>query len=95
MKKKIQVCSGRACKVFGADRIMEKISKELDVKPEQSNEKYELTRCGCTGYCGKAPNVRVDDNIVFSADEDTIIEEIKKGGESIKGKEIDVDVENF
>jgi len=92
MKKKIQVCYGRACRSFGSERILGKIELEKAIKVDENNDFCELTTSHCMGYCSNAPNVRVDgDKMIFNAEEETIIQKIDNGGEDVSGDFIDVD----
>ncbi|MFH0857407.1 MAG: NAD(P)H-dependent oxidoreductase subunit E [Candidatus Magasanikbacteria bacterium] len=95
MKKDIAVCGGRSCKCFGADRIMKKISEEVHLEPGEENEEYSLDWAGCMGYCGQGPNVRINKHhFIFSAEEDTIMDEIQKGGTNREGENTDVETED-
>jgi NADH:ubiquinone oxidoreductase subunit E len=95
MQKKIRVCKGRSCRSFGAERIMNTISKETGLEPGEDNKKYSLDSCACVGYCGSGPNVIInDDHLITHAEEDTIMDEIEKGGKNKKGKEIFIQVKD-
>ena len=90
--KKVRVCCSKSCDSFGAKRIMEKISKETGLKPGEKNDSIDLDFCGCLGYCSKSPNIEIDEtNIVFSAEEESVMKEIESGGEDMSGQEIEVD----
>ncbi|GEM_PF-1465734 len=60
---KLQVCEGTACYVKGAAALLEYLSAELGVQPDQSTEDlmFMLKRVRCVGSCGLAPVVRMDD----------------------------------
>jgi|GEM_PF-2624481 len=95
MKKQIAVCGGRSCKCFGGERIMDYISKEIKLSPGEENDEYSLEWAGCMGYCGQGPNVRINKtHFIFSADEKTIMDEIKKGGINRKGENINVETKD-
>lgn len=91
-KKEIRVCVSRSCSSFGGERIMEKISTELDLEPGQSNDKFDLDYCGCLGYCSNAPNVLINqDHIVHDSEVETIMEKIEQGGEKLEDRMLDID----
>jgi len=60
----INVCLGTACHVRGAVRILEKIERELGIKPGDTTEdlKYTLETVNCVGACALGPIVIVDGN---------------------------------
>lgn len=60
----IRVCQGTACHVRGADKIMEKVSGELDIKPGETTKdlKFTLESVACIGCCGLAPVLMINDN---------------------------------
>ncbi len=61
----IGVCLGTACYVKGAQKIIEEIEKELDIKPEQTTKdgRFTLTATRCLGACGLAPVMMIDDEV--------------------------------
>lgn len=81
-KYNISVCLGTACYVKGADKILEKVSQKLNIKPEQCSDdgKYFLTACRCIGACGLAPVMTVNDDVYgkLTPDEvDSILDKYK------------------
>ena len=60
---KLQVCEGTACYVKGATALLEYVSAELGIQPDQSTEDlvFMLKRVRCVGSCGLAPVVRLDE----------------------------------
>ncbi len=91
-KTMVQVCSSRSCAAFGSKRIMETLSKELEVEPGKSNDTYDLSFCGCLGYCSQSPNVLIgEDHIVFDAEVETITEKVKQGGTKLEERILDLD----
>jgi NADH-quinone oxidoreductase subunit E len=55
----IQVCTGTACHVQGAARVLDAFSRELEVQPggTTADLKYSLEGVRCLGCCGLAPVV--------------------------------------
>ena len=64
-KHKIGVCLGTACYVKGAQLIMDKLPKELNVKVGGTTQDnlftFEATRC--LGCCGLAPVMMIDQDV--------------------------------
>lgn len=61
----ISVCMGTTCYVRGGERILNKLSKELGVDPEETTEdlKFSLSSVRCLGCCSLAPAVMIDDKV--------------------------------
>lgn len=91
-KKQVYVCSGRSCKAFGSDRIMNKIITETGLQPGDEHDTMSLDYCGCLGYCQTSPNILIgDDHYIFDAQEETVMQKINEGGIFHPGTEIDID----
>lgn len=58
----IQVCMGTACHVKGAPRVLDALSRELQIKPGETtdDQQYTLEAVRCVGACGLAPVISVD-----------------------------------
>ncbi len=88
----LRVCVSRSCNSFGSERIMEKISTELDLEPGESNDKYDLDYSGCLGYCSNSPNVLINrGHIVHDSQVETIMEKIKEGGEELEDRVLEIE----
>lgn len=59
----VHVCTGTACHVKGTPRIIERLEKELNLKPGETTADLALTleTVNCVGACASAPIVRVND----------------------------------
>jgi bidirectional [NiFe] hydrogenase diaphorase subunit len=59
------VCTGTACYVKGAEKILDQIEKEFGIKPGGAtpDNKLSLQAVRCIGACGLAPAVVMDDAI--------------------------------
>jgi NADH-quinone oxidoreductase subunit E/NADP-reducing hydrogenase subunit HndA len=59
----ISICTGTACFVRGADKILEEFEKELDIKVGGTTPdgKFSLSTLRCVGACGLAPVVMIGD----------------------------------
>jgi len=57
----ISVCTGTACYVRGAEKVLEEFKKQLGIAVGQSTSdgKFSLTCLRCVGACGLAPVVQV------------------------------------
>ncbi len=64
-KYNVRVCMGTACFVKGADKIVDKIQKELDIGPGQTtpDRKFSLQLNRCLGACGLAPIIVINDKV--------------------------------
>lgn len=64
-KYPISVCTGTACYVEGATKLMEQFEKELNIKDGQTtaDKKFSLESVRCLGCCGLAPVVTVGKNL--------------------------------
>lgn len=60
-KHPISICTGTACYVRGAEKVLEEFKKELNIKVGESTAdgKFSLTCLRCVGACGLAPVVLV------------------------------------
>ena len=64
-KYNISICLGTACYVKGAAAILDKVSANLGIQPEEctADGKFSLTACRCIGACGLAPVLTVNDDV--------------------------------
>ncbi len=61
----INVCLGTTCYVRGSERLMEKFSEVLELKPDETSQDmvFTLKSVRCIGCCGLAPAVMVGDDV--------------------------------
>lgn len=59
----ISVCTGTACYVRGAEKVVTEIEKQLDLKMGETTPdgKFSLSCLRCVGACGLAPVVMIGD----------------------------------
>jgi NADH-quinone oxidoreductase subunit E len=64
-KYPVAVCTGTACHVQGAVKILEQIERELKVKEGETtpDKKFSVETVRCLGCCGLAPVVTVGKNL--------------------------------
>lgn len=64
-KYTIEVCTGTACYILGADLLVQVLKKKLGVDLFQatSDNKFYLATVRCLGCCGEAPVVKINDKI--------------------------------
>lgn len=69
-KHKIGVCLGTACYVKGSQLVMDKLSKELNIKVGSTTEDnlFTLEATRCLGCCGLAPVMMIDDEVYGKVD---------------------------
>ena len=60
-KYHIQVCRTLSCKILGADKIAERCSNRLGIKPGEttSDKRFSLSEVECLGSCGTAPMFQI------------------------------------
>ena len=64
-KHVIRICTGTACYVKGAQRILETFARELsiDVGDVSEDGQFSLETVNCLGCCGQSPVITVDEDI--------------------------------
>lgn len=84
---KIKVCVGSNCTLLGSMGILDQIDDLKDIICEDednySNEELEVEAIKCLGYCKEttekvAPVVVIDDEPMFNATSQTVMEKIVK-----------------
>ncbi|MEO5356254.1 MAG: NAD(P)H-dependent oxidoreductase subunit E [Nitrospirae bacterium YQR-1] len=65
-KNIVRVCTGTACHVRGASKVVDALSTKFNVKAGETTEDLKLTleTVGCVGCCGLAPVVTVNEGVV-------------------------------
>jgi bidirectional [NiFe] hydrogenase diaphorase subunit len=73
------VCTGTACYVKGAQKIVDEIEKTFSIKPGETtpDNKLGLQVARCIGSCGLAPAVVLDNEILAKVDPVDITQDIK------------------
>jgi NADH-quinone oxidoreductase subunit E len=66
----IQVCTGTACHVQGAARVLDAFARHLEVEPGGTTRdlKYSLEGVRCLGCCGLAPVVTIGLELIGGVD---------------------------
>ena len=61
----ISVCLGTACYVKGAQELLDELSAQLGIGPEEctADGTFSLTACRCIGACGLAPVLTVNEDV--------------------------------
>lgn len=61
----VNVCLGTACYVRGANKIMDELERELQIKAGETtpDRRFSLATQRCFGACGLAPVVMVDKDV--------------------------------
>ncbi|MBN1863126.1 MAG: NAD(P)H-dependent oxidoreductase subunit E [Dehalococcoidales bacterium] len=59
----VSVCTGTACHVRGAPRLLEKVTDTLKIRPGEtsSDQRFSLSTVNCLGCCALGPVMVVDD----------------------------------
>lgn len=68
------VCTGTACHVRGASKVLDKLQEEFGVTEGETTSDMSMTleTVGCVGCCGLAPVVTVNEEVVGDVGEDKI-----------------------
>ncbi len=77
----IQVCTGTACYLKGANKIVEEFKKALNIKPSESysaDRKYKIEEVRCIGCCGLAPVISLNTEIEGRILPEQVAEIVKK-----------------
>lgn len=79
-KHTVTVCLGTACYVKGADRVFDRLVKELGVDDGETTKDdiYTLCKARCVGACGLAPAVIVDEDVHAKMTADKMMKVLKK-----------------
>lgn len=79
-KHTCMVCTGTACYVRGADRLVARLSQELGVEAGQTTPDglVTLETARCIGACGLAPAVVLDEDVLGRVKVDKLLRQIKK-----------------
>ena len=64
-KHPIHVCLGTACHVRGAQLVLEKLERELNIKSGETtkDKEFSLDEVHCVGCCGLAPVVMIGEDV--------------------------------
>jgi NADH:ubiquinone oxidoreductase subunit E len=80
-KNVITVCRGTACHVKGSEKLINRLSIELEMPPDQDTTadlKFTVEKVNCIGACGIAPVALVNHEVHGKMTLDILIKEIKK-----------------
>lgn len=75
-KHVISVCMGTACYVKGAEKVLHKLLKTLDVEKNQvtKDELFTIRDVRCIGACGLAPVLTVGEKVYGHVKEDMVLD---------------------
>ena len=74
------VCTGTACYIKGADKLVAEGEKFLGIKQGESTKdgKIALMTARCVGACGRAPVVLIDGELVAHLDAPMMVEQFER-----------------
>lgn len=74
------VCTGTACHVKGAEKLLDAIKKEFDLKPGQTTPdgRLGLETARCLGCCGLAPAAVFNNEVVANANPEALVERMRE-----------------
>lgn len=78
----IQVCVGTACHVRGAPRVMDALSRELDVAPggTTGDLRFSLDGVRCLGCCSLAPVVTLGEDLFSNVNSSQVRRLLRRHG---------------
>ena len=81
------VCLGTACHVRGAEKVLDKIKRELDIDIGETTKdmQFTLKTVNCLGACALGPMVVVDEDYHGHMSQAKVDEILKKYSTKIKG----------
>lgn len=64
-KYNIEVCTGTACFVLGANDVLDKILTKLNLQVGEmsKDKKWQVNTCRCLGCCGLAPAITINGEV--------------------------------
>jgi NADH-quinone oxidoreductase subunit E len=76
----ITVCLGTACHVRGGPRIVDELSRKLNIQPGETTEdmQFSLETVNCLGCCAIGPVVVIDDEYYGEMNPTKVIHVLKK-----------------
>ena len=76
----VNVCMGTACHVRGAERVLEKIERDIDIESGDSTDdgRFSLETVNCVGACALGPIVVVDGDYAGQMRSDKVEKILKK-----------------
>ncbi len=88
-ENRISICLGTACYVKGADKVLEALETELDIKSGDCTLDgcFSLDSARCIGACGLAPVITINDDVYGKVKPSEIPEILKKYRKPTKKKE--------
>jgi NADH-quinone oxidoreductase subunit E len=91
----IQVCMGTACHVRGAPRVMDALSRELDIKPggTTGDLKFSLDGVRCLGCCSLAPVVTLGEDLFSSVNSSQVRRLLRRHGKKSAGTDLEEEQE--
>jgi len=74
-KHPISICTGTACYVRGAEKVLERFKKQLNLEVGETSEdgKFSISCLRCVGACGLAPVVMVGEKVYGRVKEDDVV----------------------
>jgi NADH-quinone oxidoreductase subunit E len=77
----IQICTGTACYLKGAGKIVDEFKKVLQIKSNEAyseDRKFKIEEVRCIGCCGLAPVININEEIAGRLTPEKIAEMVEK-----------------
>ena len=74
------ICTGTACYIKGADKLLAQAQKMLQVKPGETTAdgNISLMTARCVGACGRAPVILEDGELVGLVETPTLVDQLER-----------------
>jgi len=72
------LCTGTACHLKGADKILEAIEDVAGIAPGEHTPDFTLETARCVGYCSPAPVVVFDDDPMGELTPQAVVAKVKR-----------------
>ena len=82
-RTEIRVCDGIACRLRGAEEILEALKPELNIDEGETtpDQEYSLEKVHCLGLCAIGPNAAFNEKIYPGLNRESIVEILGAGKE--------------
>ena len=80
-KNIITICRGTACHVKGSERLLDRLSMELDIPNDEDTTAdftFTIEKVNCIGACGIAPVTILNKVVLGKMSIDKLVREVKK-----------------
>lgn len=82
-RKIVRVCTGTACHVRGADKVLKQLKNDFEIDEGETTSDLAMTleTVGCIGCCGLAPVATINEDVVGEIDQkklEGLVDDVRK-----------------